>query len=214
MVSPQVVSAYGQKFSIAYSDPSHIRLVRKKKTFLERDLLDKTRSLGLCGVAIDVGANVGNHSIYMAKLCNFSRVFSIEPHPETCKLLMDNIAANGCHERISPIQIAAGSRAGSTGITSKKHTGQNTLCLGQEVAVDSIDSLLCDSQRISLIKIDVEGGELDVVRGAIGTIRSNMPHLFVETFGPPEKVLEVLPKGYRVLGRYANAPTYHFQFTQ
>ena len=57
------------------------------------------------GLAIDVGANVGFHTVYLAR--RFKHVLALEAHPSTYQLLCQNIAANGVAARVTALQFAA-----------------------------------------------------------------------------------------------------------
>jgi hypothetical protein len=72
-----------------------IRFIESSRTFYELELLEYAAACGpRGGVFIDVGANIGNHTVYFGKfLADF--VLAIEPSPIAVRCLLRNIALNG-----------------------------------------------------------------------------------------------------------------------
>jgi len=67
--------------------------------------------------------------------------------------------------------------------------------------------------RVSLLKIDVEGMEMDVLRGAAGLLEKDRPQLVIELATPAERAQAeafLAGLGYRNIGRFCHTPTYHF----
>jgi FkbM family methyltransferase len=139
---------------------------------------------------VDVGANVGVHTIRLAKLAGpGGEVIAIEPNPEVMRRAERNVALNGL-ESVRLINAAASDQAGemrlyrpsawdtNRGRASLLHhlylTGAATT-----VPVVALDDV-CAGGRVSLIKIDVEGHEAAVVRGAAATIARDKPSVIFE----------------------------------
>jgi FkbM family methyltransferase len=139
---------------------------------------------------VDVGANVGVHSIRLAKLAGRGgEVIAIEPNPEVMRRAGRNVALNGL-ETVRLINAAASDQAGEmqlyrpgAGDTNRARasllhhpylTGAATT-----VPVVTLDDA-CAGERVSLIKIDVEGHEAAVVRGAAATIARDKPSIIFE----------------------------------
>jgi len=172
-------------------------------------------------VVVDAGANEGLYSLFASRrVGNAGLVLAVEPSPRELLRLRDNIARN----RVSNIRVhavALSDRAGRARlrIAEHEHAGQNTL--GQfayeirdagmhEVEVAPLDELLQreNVRRVDLIKLDVEGSEYSLLRGAHGTLKQHRPILLFEIFeralrhqgatpGVIFKLLEDL--GYRIL---------------
>lgn len=127
-------------------------------------------------VALDVGANVGAYSILLGRWVGpDGRVFAFEPSPETFDGLSRHLALNGLRGTVTPVAAAVSHSAGRATLSGGGVSGANRLDAGGAgPAVDtvSIDGF-CAREGItpSFIKIDVEGAELDVLRGARDTIR-------------------------------------------
>ncbi len=150
-------------------------------------------------VMIDVGAHIGTHTLTMAYCVGVEgRVVAFEPQPKIFRELFHNIRINMFHN-VSCIWAAVGTesgrmeispiRQGNEGATPLVRTGISAGCWSSEVIggtgmyvdVRSIDSLCLD--RVSLIKIDVEGMENMVLEGARETIRKYKPVIILEIMG-------------------------------
>ncbi len=142
-------------------------------------------------IVVDAGANIGLISIFCALRAGQSgMVLSFEPHPETYPILQKNISVNGISQ-IKAYKKALGSASGSAKIYSNLQINRGAASLVEfredspsfDIEVDSLDEVL-KQQKIShvdLIKIDVEGFEMEVLKGAEGILsQENGPILVVE----------------------------------
>ena len=140
--------------------------------------------------AIDVGANLGYFTAVMAQCVGPSgRVWSFEPVPETFELLLLCRSLNR-YTHVTPINVALGAASGSIEITyDKRHSGIATMYPDhvsgdtQRVQLRTLDELIASGEvqrRPDLIKVDVEGHELDVLRGARETIAEASPAIVFE----------------------------------
>ncbi|PZN14008.1 MAG: hypothetical protein DIU63_13140 [Proteobacteria bacterium] len=140
--------------------------------------LQRTRSLKRNCVFIDVGANIGVHSIYAMNSGAFSRAIAIEPEPNNFSLLERNIRLNGLEKRIAAIKAAASARGGELQLMRHRrnfgaHSVERTFakCATDAVTVAalSLDEILAQQgisvDEVGLVKIDVEGHELAVLEG-------------------------------------------------
>ena len=137
------------------------------------------------GVFLDIGANIGLMSIFTARKFPSAKVIAYEAHPETFNILTSNIALNEI-SNISPIQKAVGKTKGvveifdnwsvNRGGASIKYRDKDAKGIPVELVV------LDDELEVSptMIKIDVEGAELDVLLGLQKTIEKTAPVLIVE----------------------------------
>lgn len=138
------------------------------------------------GEFIDVGANIGLMSIFTASKFPNANVIAFEAHPNTFKLLERNVNLNKI-ENIQLIQKALGNSNGSIQIYDNWHVnrgGASTVVQGDgsnsfDVELTTLDSFLSNGTP-EMIKIDVEGAELDVLKGAEQLIKDNLPILIVE----------------------------------
>lgn len=143
---------------------------------------------------VDVGANMGEFTLFAAKRIRSGTVFAFEPVPSLFSLLNENIALNN-FSHVQTFNLALSDNSGHmvmySSVDSVVHTGVNE-GLGSifrsdlrnemvaEVEVKTLDSLLEGVKRINIIKIDVEGAELLVLRGAQETIRQHKPAILIE----------------------------------
>jgi FkbM family methyltransferase len=113
------------------------------------------------GLFIDVGANVGTYTIWAAE-CG-AEVMALEPAADTFGLLLENIELNGY--RVTAIQAAAGDRCGAVRFTTGRDTVNRMDPDGPvETRLVTIDSVI-GGRHVAGMKVDVEGFEIDVLRG-------------------------------------------------
>lgn len=137
------------------------------------------------GVVLDIGANIGNHSIYFAKECYAKKVISFEPVLETFNILKKNIEINGLDDVIYPYNWGIGEKKSRAVVNEYNLTNIGATRLTEksegDIEIFSIDDI--DFQdNIVLIKIDVEGDEEKVIKGALKTIKRNSPMIMLEAW--------------------------------
>lgn len=203
-----VVRFNGREFQIlAASSGDHIAKHLEKGSFYEEEdlrLLKKYLPKG--AVIADIGANIGNHTIFFEKVMLCEKVLVFDISPIAIRILKANIALNDlrsvdtkflgiglsdqrCRGDIKP-------HATNLGMTS-------ILREGHESGVVHLlpgDELLLEERQLDLLKIDVEGGEMGVLLGLNATIEKFRPLIFVEV--SETKREEFLPwveaSGYRI----------------
>ncbi len=196
------------KGKIKFIDDAHVKeIALKGETFMEQwMLLNISRLPYRQGLWLDIGAHVGNHTVYFSTKCKADEVWAYEPTPSTFEVLKENVSNNpGCPVKL--FNCAVGSKKGTCGIFENKRAGRNKVLKNGNIPMEIIGDI---SAKVALIKIDVEGFEFEVLKGGMKLIERDLPELFIETFEPVEKLIEVLPKKYRLIMQYNNAPTYHF----
>ena len=130
-------------------------------------------------VFYDVGAHVGSYAIFAANALDEGKAIGFEPHPENRQCLQENAALN--NGRIESYRYAlsdtegrsefaaSGNAAEATGALHEGHTAD-----GQTVSVETVPGdVLIDREEVpppNVIKIDVEGAELDVIHGLQSTL--------------------------------------------
>lgn len=159
------------------------------------------------GIFVDVGANIGYFSCLISKHFGEMRTLAFEPHPLIHDVLALNTWSYG--ERVQLHACALGGHRGTVALETSDNNLGDTRGVGGSTAdtvapIISLDELYPEL-RAGVVKIDVQGAELEVVRGMVGLIRRS-PHIrIVVEFSPelatadhldPEMVLEA----YRSLG--------------
>lgn len=208
-------------------------VICKTRSFYEIDLLEYMYDIREYfyrdhSIAIDVGANIGNHSIYFRDFL-VDHVIAFEPNTDVVPILRQNLKQNIDHYDL--YTHALGETAGKGNIYLPKNMPDNIgsakIAITQEnngsknpIDIATLDTTMEQWQQtsnnkhsISLLKIDVEGMELAVLKGAEQTITRHKPHLFLEAVTTAEfNLLEDFLKdsGYVSLSRWAGTPVYHF----
>ncbi|XBS68836.1 FkbM family methyltransferase [Acerihabitans sp. KWT182] len=149
---------------------------------------------------VDIGANIGLHTLYAAFLVGEKgRVFSIEPHPVTMAMLRQNLEINGLLERVELAQKAISNVDDATVAFEyfAEHPAMSGLKVSREildkfngtlkqinVETITLDSLVSRNNLVpDLVKIDVEGFEYNVLEGCVETILK-FPHVrFMMEYG-------------------------------
>lgn len=142
-------------------------------------------------VAVDAGAHVGIMTRELAK--HFGRVVAFEPHPDTFACLLANV---GKLPNVTCVNKALGRAAGSVFVEDDvgDNTGNRQVsadAAGTEVELTRLDDFPLEG--CGLIKMDVQGYELDVVLGARETLMAFCPTLIVED-EPPGKLKRQIHK--------------------
>lgn len=210
------------------SDRDHLyRHICTYSTFYEIELLEyiafiMKKSDIRNSIVIDVGANIGNHSIFFRTFLS-EYVIAVEPNPATLPTLKSNLSRNIENYTVCEKGLGETHTKGKIVLPdgADDNIGMAELNLGAgNIDIITLDSMLVDLQaqkeigdRVTLIKIDVEGMELSVLKGAIETIIKYRPHLLIEaatssSLSNIKYFLEVY--GYISLGHYAVTPVYHF----
>lgn len=166
----------------------------------EESLLRVTTALTRPGDHIvDVGAHMGNHSIYWG--LSGRRVTAFEPNPPVNELLQANVARNGLSSKVDVRTTALGRDRASGTLRQPDPANLGSTVLtpgGGEISIITLDE--ADLDPISVLKIDVEGHEADVLLGAEQTIRRWRPYIVAEELAGHREVDDLIRDlGYRRL---------------
>jgi FkbM family methyltransferase len=152
------------------------------------------------GVFLDIGANVGKYSIILGKqLKENGKVYSFEPEPSNIEGLKKNILLN----EVTNVKIFPLACSNKKGLISfylnEKNSGAHSLIKKSKKEIlincDTLDNILKEQnlkEDINLIKIDVEGAEAEVLKGAINTLKKHHPKIIFEAWN--EEYLENVKK--------------------
>jgi FkbM family methyltransferase len=118
---------------------------------------------------IDIGANIGSYTILSSSHVG-SKTIAIEPVPSTFSNLVTNISINQIEDRVKALNIALGSKKGLITFTSSLDSVNHVAIDSDKdiinVNIETLDDILIGQEIPVLLKIDVEGYETEVVKGA------------------------------------------------
>lgn len=131
-------------------------------------------------IVVDVGANIGASTLPFASMAK--HVYAFEPHPELFNMLCGNLALNEI-KNVTPYKLGCGEKVKTLGYQDLKfdeigNYGSHTL--QDEYDEDHAVSIVRLNIPCNFLKIDVEGMELQVLRGAVNMIEDCRPVMFVE----------------------------------
>ena len=158
------------------------RHILNTNRFWEQWMLEKVRGyINPSSVVLDIGSNIGNHAIYFSKVCKAAEVYAFEPMKVTYSILQKNIELNSA-TTVKPHNIALGAHETSGEIShySNSNTGLAEIRVTGKGAyeVRPLDSF--NFEKVDFVKIDVEGLQLDVLRGGKNVIQKHKPIIWVE----------------------------------
>lgn len=135
----------------------------------------------------DVGAHVGYYTVLASVLAGpRGRVFAFEPNPANHSFLQRHVALNGL-DNVMIENAAVSDRNGTASFAFGTGSGTGRLDSSGTLHVRTIRlDDFCSERGVhpQVLKIDVEGAELDVLRGAAAVITANHPVIFLSTHGP------------------------------
>ncbi|MBO0768044.1 MAG: FkbM family methyltransferase [Solirubrobacterales bacterium] len=140
------------------------------------------------GTLVDVGANIGLHSVTLTKRIPGLSVQAFEPVSATLSLLERNAAKNGVSGQIRTHHLALSDHDGELRLTTRYQAGNFVVPEGadadaqmvERVPTRRLDDVLGSDTPVTAIKCDVEGAELDVLRGATATLETHHPAILIE----------------------------------
>jgi FkbM family methyltransferase len=135
-------------------------------------------------IFLDIGANIGFYGITFAKLENISSVLMFEPNQHCLNEIHKNLRLNELTQKVQVHPIALSfekgkanfsftSDLGGDGGISSTHLFRKAIRSESEVCIDILDNLFSHRNKAIVIKLDVEGHELQVLKGSVTTLREN-----------------------------------------
>jgi FkbM family methyltransferase len=162
----------------------------------ELDTVDVFRKIVKPGMSVvDIGAHVGYYTLLAARLVGpDGRVYAFEPNPEVYEILVRNIEVNGYHGIVRTIPKAVSNRrrivklyiawedSGEASLYLSKSAGKRYV----EVETLVLDEFLAAEgwPKVGLVKVDVEGAELEVLEGMRETARRSEDLKLIVEFNP------------------------------
>jgi len=155
-------------------------------------------------VVIDVGAHYGFYTLYASRLVgDGGMILSFEPHPENYSRLLKNLRMSNV-KNVKTFRTALGEFEGYAKLYVGSHSGGHSISfIGKkyiQVELTRLDTIIerLGLKRVDLIKIDAEGAELNVLKGAINVIERFKPSLTIAAYHFPDeitKLAELLKRG-------------------
>jgi len=156
-------------------------------------------------IALDIGANIGALTVPMSRLVGETgKVFAFEANPDNVALLRQNLKTNNC-TNVTVMHVAVGTNYRNVKIQSLEELGHHNYGRVEagsgslRVNQIPIDGLHLDG--VNFVKIDVEGHELEVIRGMRATLAKYRPVLYVENDREDKSealVAELVEQRYRM----------------
>lgn len=185
------IPSKGVCFFLPYYDTDHIQKhIFNNSCYYDQELLDfisKKWNNGIISkqlknaTILDIGANIGNHSLYFFNNCNIKESYNFEPIKDTFEILKRNIELNKLKANLYNVAVGKNSGLASTIHYDKGNIGATQLEVDEQgnIPIVSIDELSINS-KITLVKIDVEGFENQVIKGMVQLIKRDKPFILIE----------------------------------
>jgi FkbM family methyltransferase len=167
-------------------------LVLFRGGYEDREIAELCKYIVPGGTVFDVGANIGLSALEFARTVGKSgRVIAFEPHPDTAARLRTNLERNGAGN-VEIVQAAVGSAPGtvtfnesSDATLSSATVIPRNLVRSFDVPLTTVDLVWAEKGKpaVSVLKVDVEGGELAVLQGASDLLACDHPAILLEAWG-------------------------------
>ena len=177
-------------FSLPDAQDDYVqRVILRTHTFYEAKLLANIQAMGLvepASTVCDVGANIGNHTVFFGRIMGAARVLAFEPQPHCFGALTTNIALNHLEKVATAYNCLVGSVTGNGRMSrfNARNLGGTAFEPSEDGAIPlfALDDVITaeDLANLDLIKIDVEGMQGEVLKGAEGILDARKPALWVE----------------------------------
>jgi len=164
------------------------------------------------GLMIDIGANIGSHTIQFKTNFPGLKIWAFELHPDNYKVLQYNTKR---YDDIKAFNVGIGSRASivsfndghfsNSGVVKLDAQGHNSNII---IALDDI--LDCDEQKdpITFIKLDIEGHELSALEGMKNTLLKYKPMIWIEDLTDSVAIEYLMKLGYNILEKEKSTSDY------
>ncbi|MFQ3576815.1 MAG: FkbM family methyltransferase, partial [Cytophagales bacterium] len=139
-------------------------------------------------VIFDIGANIGSTALYFAQINPNATIVAVEPHPTTFQKAVKNLSLNN-FKHIKLYNIGFGSEKGTAKLfeVNDQNIGMNRILSDDKpfpfkvINIETLDNFMSENCLYpSVIKIDVEGFEHEVLKGGIEFLKARKPILFLE----------------------------------
>lgn len=186
-------------------DPLQTEIVIHKRFFEYIELAKIHEFITPGMIILDVGANIGNHTIYFASVLGAKKIYSFEPMSLTASIFKKNIKLNQLEHVVTLFECGLGKENTKAELVIDGVVGNNlgstmlSECENGTLEIRRLDDINIQD-KIDFIKIDVERMEASVLLGAKNTILRDRPLIWVEIFEDKyENVIRILHDlGYEI----------------
>lgn len=185
--------------------------INKTHNYYENDILESWKKyIDKSRVIFDVGANIGNHSIFWSVKLKPEIIYSFEPFKPTFERLKSNIYNNNI-SNVKIVNKGVGEKKGLAIVKSFDETNYGSTALeynegindNETIEIVDLDSFIKENNinSVDFIKIDVEGFEISVLKGMSMLLNNYKPDLWIEVGVDTYKVVFdlLLPLGYVIV---------------
>ena len=176
---------------MALSNKQVENLINKRDNYdiREREIVQELAH----GNCLDIGANIGYHTLTMAQNENVRHVWAFEPDPTNYENLHINLRLNGLNYKVQCFCFAVTDNNGSTYLhRCEFNDGMHRIyeskwCYGDSINVDTlcIDNILSIKEnKVDFVKLDIEGSEFGALKGMEQMLKRDHPTIMME-FHPP-----------------------------
>jgi len=203
--SPPLIRFNGYRI---YTDPETFIEVFLVKIYEYKSIVKPERD----DVVIDAGAYYGESSIWFAsRVGKYGKVYALEPQKDVFKVLVKNILMNKLTNIIKPFNLGLWSKpsratmygkGGDATIIAHRYVYDKTESI--DIKVTSLDYLLesGEIECVDFIKMDIEGAEMEALKGAKRTLHKCKPKLAVAAYHKPEDLIEIARLIKKIEPRY------------
>jgi FkbM family methyltransferase len=139
-----------------------------KEIFKENVYEVNSERFAVDGVTIDLGANIGAFALLAAS--HGSKVYAVEPEPHNLEAMKNNITLSGLDHLVTSVPYGISNFKGTAVIDDNGggSTIKDDVAFGANIEIISLDGLftLYNIENVNVLKIDVEGSEVDIIVGA------------------------------------------------
>ncbi len=186
----KATSRFGQTFELSFPEDFGFDHIFWRKTY-ETGTLDVLRRIvDSNDTILDIGANMGWYTVHLAMFARHGMVHAFEPMPPTFRRLVHNCDLNNVDVNTKLVNVALGDHQGEAQLHSfanlgHGHSSLSTLGRSDHTAWDvtmmTLDEYLKENgiDRVDVVKMDVEGAEMGVLRGGMLIFSLNPPPIWI-----------------------------------
>ena len=185
--------------------------IERNKDYWESDILDYIKlHYPVQKSIVDVGANIGNHSFYFANYLSYDSIFCFEPIEDNFLLLLMNMTQ---FPNLALLNAAASSKTGKLSMRlDSQNSGSHTISDEGSVEIQALTiDRVVPMEDVTLLKIDAEGHEPEILDGASDTLYRCRPLILMED---GDKYCEFLPEEYKLVASWEHHRTYMYEWVE